>query len=105
MFANLPERIKVEVDALRVSKLMTHGRDGALLSEGMDRDSALLTLKQQRQTRICASAERPIQEWLGGSILGALSTFPGQMIQRGQNGHFTDGYDDVGPRAVRKCYR
>ena len=113
MFANFPERIKTEIDAVRVSELMAHGHKGGYAfvdtntkphAGEMDKDSALLTLERQRQTRICALPERAIQEWLGGSILASLSTFPRQMILRGQNGNY-NGYDDVGPRAVRTCYR
>ena len=56
--------------------------------------AALSTMK----SRIIAPPEREYSAWIGGSILGSLSTFQQMCISKKE-------YDEIGPRIVhRKCF-
>jgi actin, other eukaryote len=49
------------------------------------------------KVRVLAPPDRRYSAWIGGSVLSALSTFPGMCITR-------DDYDECGPSVVhRKC--
>lgn len=65
-----------------------------------DRMQKELTLRAPptMKPRIIASPERKYAVWIGGSILGSLSTFQSMWISKQE-------YDDSGPSIVhRKCF-
>ncbi|KAJ8088460.1 hypothetical protein PM082_022533 [Marasmius tenuissimus] len=57
----------------------------------------MAALATSKKVKVIAPHERRFSAWIGGSILGSLSTFPNQCVSRQE-------YEETGPRIIhRRC--
>lgn len=59
-------------------------------------DYEIQNLASWKGLKVQAHPEREFAAWIGGSILGALTTFPDIAVSE-------DEYNEVGPEIHRKC--
>jgi actin-related protein len=82
-----------------IANVSVHGGPAATVGLARRLQADLQVLAgQQYQTKVIALKQPQFSPWVGGSILGSMSTFPKMWISRVE-------YEESGPEIVfRKCF-